>query len=136
MLMNHLIFRIISSYIGALAVPIGLLPLFAICPSWLVITFLFYWLAVISPTGMLIGLYYSDIKRKILPRHIVIRCFVAITVYLILFYIFALARTDCKRDGWPDLDLFSMFHWYIFILLFPLTSAVISDFICRELKGN
>jgi hypothetical protein len=117
--------RIIFAYLGAIGIPLLLLPVAAIYTmgghSLMYITI------ISSPIGLIAGLCYSDVKRKYQFKAIVIRSIASIIVFIILLALIALSSE-------AEISTFLKIHgWVLIPLTTPLITAIASNKILESL---
>ena len=121
--------RIIFAYIGAIALPLLLLPVA------MVYTIgghsLMYVSVICSPIGLLAALSYSDVRRQYETKAILVRSSASLIVFIVSFAIIAfLSEAEIssflKNQG-----------WILIVLVAPLiTTIVTNNILATSIKRN
>jgi hypothetical protein len=116
--------RIIFAYLGAIGLPLLLLPVAILSPmsghSIMNISIIF------SPIGLLVGLCYSDIKRRYEIKAIVIRS----TANLILFFTLLGLIASLSEAGIST--FLKIRGWILIPLATPLVTAIATNKILKS----
>ena len=118
--------RIIYGYIGALLLPVVILPLVFINPMD-AHSLIFAIIVFGAPIGMLIGLGYIDYKSNISVKYIIIRSIVGLFLYILLRIIGKIIITAITSS---DTVILRDTVMILLLLANPCIVAVITSYVC------
>ncbi len=119
--MQSVIIRIIFAYIGAVLLPIILLPIAMI--KTMAGHSLMYLTVFASPVGLMMAILFYDVKRGLPLIIILLRTFVALTILILFFMI--LIQTQIS-------PFFINKGWLLIPIVGPPLAAGISEFVGRN----